>query len=58
MPINNSTLAAASFAALAAAAPALANDSTAELGAEMRKGILAYFEHVNRNGGVNGRKLC
>lgn len=29
----------------------------AELGAEMRKGILAYFEHVNRNGGVNGRKL-
>ena len=29
----------------------------AELGAEMRKGILAYFEYVNRNGGVNGRKL-
>ena len=29
----------------------------AELGAEMRKGILAYFEHVNRNGGVNGRRL-
>ena len=29
----------------------------AELGAEMRKGILAYFEHVNRSGGVNGRRL-
>ena len=29
----------------------------AELGSEMRKGILAYFEQVNRSGGVNGRKL-
>jgi branched-chain amino acid transport system substrate-binding protein len=29
----------------------------AELGNEMRKGILAYFEQVNRSGGVNGRKL-
>ena len=30
----------------------------AELGNEMRKGILAYFEQVNRSGGVNGRKLA
>ncbi len=29
----------------------------AELGNEMRKGILAYFDYVNRAGGVNGRKL-
>jgi ABC-type branched-subunit amino acid transport system substrate-binding protein len=29
----------------------------AELGNEMKKGILAYFDQVNRNGGVNGRKL-
>lgn len=29
----------------------------AELGNEMRKGILAYFDQVNRSGGVNGRKL-
>jgi ABC-type branched-subunit amino acid transport system substrate-binding protein len=29
----------------------------AELGNEMRKGILAYFDAVNRAGGVNGRKL-
>ncbi len=28
-----------------------------ELGMEMRKGIQAYFDAVNRNGGVNGRKL-
>src|SRR5262245_57235782 len=29
----------------------------AELGNDMRKGILAHFDHVNRGGGVNGRKL-
>lgn len=29
----------------------------AELGNEMKKGILAYFDQVNRSGGVNGRKL-
>ena len=29
----------------------------AELGNEMKKGILAYFEQVNSSGGVNGRKL-
>jgi branched-chain amino acid transport system substrate-binding protein len=29
----------------------------AELGNDMRKGILAYFDAVNRAGGVNGRKL-
>ncbi len=29
----------------------------AELGNDMRKGILAYFDYVNRSGGVNGRKL-
>ena len=30
----------------------------AELGTDMRKGILAYFDYVNRAGGVNGRKLA
>jgi len=29
----------------------------AELGNDMRKGILAYFDAVNKAGGVNGRKL-
>jgi ABC-type branched-subunit amino acid transport system substrate-binding protein len=29
----------------------------AELGTQMKKGILAYFDQVNRSGGVNGRKL-
>lgn len=29
----------------------------AELGNEMKKGILAYFDQANRSGGVNGRKL-
>jgi branched-chain amino acid transport system substrate-binding protein len=29
----------------------------AELGNEMKKGILAYFDQVNKAGGVNGRKL-
>ena len=29
----------------------------AELGNDMRKGILAYFDTVNKAGGVNGRKL-
>jgi ABC-type branched-subunit amino acid transport system substrate-binding protein len=29
----------------------------AELGNDMRKGILAYFDYVNKAGGVNGRKL-
>jgi branched-chain amino acid transport system substrate-binding protein len=29
----------------------------AELGNDMRRGILAYFDSVNRSGGVNGRKL-
>lgn len=29
----------------------------AELGNDMRKGILAYFDYVNRAGGVHGRKL-
>lgn len=29
----------------------------AELGNDMRKGILAYFDYVNQAGGVNGRKL-
>ncbi len=29
----------------------------AELGNQMKKGILAYFDQVNRTGGVNGRKL-
>ena len=29
----------------------------AELGNDMRKGILAYFDFVNKAGGVNGRKL-
>jgi branched-chain amino acid transport system substrate-binding protein len=28
-----------------------------DLGQEMRKGILAYFERVNKAGGVNGRQL-
>src|SRR6266545_429202 len=28
-----------------------------ELGIEMRKGVQAYFDAVNRGGGVNGRKL-
>jgi branched-chain amino acid transport system substrate-binding protein len=28
-----------------------------KLGAEMRDGALAYFEHVNSKGGVNGRKI-
>jgi len=28
-----------------------------ELGIEMRKGVQAYFDSVNRAGGVNGRKL-
>lgn len=28
-----------------------------ELGSEMRAGALAYFEHVNRRGGIHGRKL-
>jgi ABC-type branched-subunit amino acid transport system substrate-binding protein len=27
------------------------------IGIEMRDGALAYFEHVNKNGGVNGRKI-
>lgn len=29
----------------------------AELGKDMRSGIQAYFDQVNRSGGVNGRKL-
>ncbi len=28
-----------------------------ELGIQMRDGALAYFNHVNKNGGVNGRKI-
>jgi ABC-type branched-subunit amino acid transport system substrate-binding protein len=28
-----------------------------ELGSDMRAGALAYFEHVNKRGGVHGRKL-
>ena len=28
-----------------------------ELGIQMRDGALAYFNHVNANGGVNGRKI-
>lgn len=30
---------------------------TAELGTEMRRGILAAFEEVNRTGGIGGRRL-
>ena len=30
---------------------------TADLGNEMRRGILAAFEEVNRAGGVDGRRL-
>ena len=30
---------------------------TADLGNEMRRGILAAFEEVNRRGGVDGRRL-
>src|SRR5687768_1117608 len=29
----------------------------AQLGIQMRNGIKAYFDHVNENGGVHGRKL-
>jgi ABC-type branched-subunit amino acid transport system substrate-binding protein len=29
----------------------------AQLGIQMRNGIKAYFDHVNANGGVNGRRL-
>ena len=28
-----------------------------ELGIQMRDGALAYFNHVNANGGVNGRRI-
>ncbi len=28
-----------------------------ELGIEMRNGALAYFNHVNAQGGVNGRRI-
>ena len=28
-----------------------------ELGIELYRGAMAYIEHVNRNGGVNGRKI-
>ncbi|MBP8294495.1 MAG: ABC transporter substrate-binding protein [Burkholderiales bacterium] len=28
-----------------------------ELGTEMRAGALAYFEHINRQGGVHGRRI-
>lgn len=28
-----------------------------QLGTEMRRGALAYFDHVNAQGGVNGRKI-
>jgi branched-chain amino acid transport system substrate-binding protein len=31
--------------------------NAANLGKDMQRGILAGMEHVNRNGGVNGRKL-
>ena len=30
---------------------------TADLGTEMRRGILAAFEEVNRAGGIGGRRL-
>lgn len=30
---------------------------SAELGKEMRAGALAYFEHVNKQGGISGRRL-
>ena len=30
---------------------------SAELGTELRAGALAYFEHVNKRGGVNGRRI-
>ena len=30
---------------------------SANLGTEMRDGALAWFDHVNRQGGVNGRKI-
>ena len=36
---------------------AVLSGPTAELGAEMRRGILAAFEEVNRAGGVQGRRL-
>ena len=28
-----------------------------ELGIELYRGSMAYFEHVNRSGGIHGRKL-
>ncbi len=31
--------------------------STGSLGEEMRQGALAYFEQINRQGGVNGRRI-
>jgi branched-chain amino acid transport system substrate-binding protein len=31
--------------------------AAAQLGIQMRNGIMAYFDYVNANGGVNGRKL-
>src|SRR5215212_415585 len=36
---------------------AVLSGPTAELGTEMRRGILAAFEEVNRAGGVEGRRL-
>jgi ABC-type branched-subunit amino acid transport system substrate-binding protein len=30
---------------------------SAQLGTEMRDGALAYFDHINSKGGVNGRKI-
>ncbi len=36
---------------------AVFSGDSAVLGTEMKQGILAYFEEVNRSGGINGRRL-